>query len=385
MTKLRILQVLPAFGTGGVEEGTLAVSQALVHEGHTSIIASAGGQKVKQAEEGGAIHITLPLDRKSPWLILPMISELSDIIRQHKIDIVHARSRWPAWLAHFAAKRCNVPFMTTFHGYHKSNNFIKSLYNSIMVRTPHTIPVSNFMHDYIQETYPATLKKYKTQLHTIPRGVDHNRFDPDSVTDREVEDLRNSWKIDSDTKLILLPARMTTMKGHDVFVSALPYITSQNWAAILVGGQDNRAAYQSKLESKIAQLGFADKVKCIAAIHNMPVAYKLADAVVYPAIQPEAFGRVIIEAQAMGKPIITSDIGEPAAVVKHGINGWKFKSRDPQDLAQKIDAVLSLTTEQLHELSHTARQSVLDNYTKDIMCARTLEVYKNIFIQDKKH
>lgn len=383
MTKYNILQVLPSFGTGGVEEGTLAVSQALMDAGHRSFITSAGGPKMAQAEAHGAVHITLPLDKKSPLLILPLISELSNIIREHKIDIVHARSRWPAWLAYYASKRCGVPFMTTFHGYHKSNNFAKTFYNSIMVRARHTIAVSNFMHDYISTAYAPTLRQYETTLHTIPRGIDHLRFDPENVTEQDIADLRKAWNITANQRLILLPARMTRMKGHDVLIDALPLMKSGNYTVVLVGGQDNRMAYQSDLEKKIHQLGLQDKVKIVPAIHNMPVAYKLADLIIHPAIQPEAFGRVIIEAQAMGKPIISSNVGEPASVVKHGINGWKFENRNPSDLANTIDQVLSLSPQQLSQLAQTARQSVLDDYTKEIMCGRTLDVYRTVYGENR--
>jgi glycosyltransferase involved in cell wall biosynthesis len=381
MNKMRILQVFPAFGTGGVEEGALAVSQALVQAGHSSYIASAGGYKVLEAVGQGAVHITLPLNIKSPLIFFKMVGALSAIIREHNIDIIHARSRWPAWCAYFAAKRCGIPFMTTFHGYHKSHNMFKSLYNSIMVRARHTIAVSNFMSEYIQNTYGRTLKKYHTTLHTIPRGIDEVRFNPVNVADVELEDLRKAWNVQSDVPLILLPARMTSMKGHSVLIDALPLVKNQNWKVVLVGGQAERMSYQLNLEQKIKDLGLSEKVRIVAAIQNIPAAYKLADVIVHPAIQPEAFGRVIIEAQAMGKPIITSNVGEPANVVKHGTTGWQFESRNPASLAKMLDKVLSLTKEDRSLLAQIARHSVLKNYTKALMCKRTLEVYETVYAE----
>jgi glycosyltransferase involved in cell wall biosynthesis len=378
MKKLKVLQVLPALNTGGVEDGTVAVAEALAQAGHSSFIASAGGHKVHQAISLGAKHFTLPLNKKSPLLFFKMISELANIIRRENIDIIHARSRWPAWCAYFAAKRCGIPYMTTFHGAHKSNNVFKSLYNSIMVRARHTIAVSHFMNDHIRNTYSKTLQLYDTTLHVIPRGIDPIRFDPDRISDEEAEALRKSWNIPDNTPVIILPARMTRMKGHEVFVEALCQLKHKDWFAVIVGGQPERMVYQRELEEKLKVLGLNDQVKIVPAMENIPAAYKLADIVIYPTTQPEAFGRVIIEAQAMGKPIITSNLGEPATIVKHGVTGWQFECGNVRDLAAVMDEVLSLSKEQLNAYALTARQSVLDNYTKELMCKHTLEVYEQV-------
>ncbi len=373
---MRILQVLPAFNTGGVEEGTLAVSQALVEAGHGSYIASAGGHKTHEAK--GAKHITLPLNKKSPFLLFKMINELSQIITEHKIDIIHARSRWPAWCAYFAAKRCGIHYMTTFHGCHQTNNFVKSFYNSIMVRASHTIAISNFMHDHIKTTYPLALQKFGTKLHMIPRGIDEDRFNPDRIDNKDVVALKQSWHVAPEHKLILFPARLTRLKGHHVFLDALPLLKSKNWTAILVGAQVGRDHYQAELQQKIKTLGLEDKVKILPAVDHMPLAYMAADVVVNPAIQPEAFGRVIIEAQAMGKPIIASDIGEPASLVENRVTGWTFESKNPEKLAEAIDKALNLTDKEKETLALKARESVLNNYTKSLMCKQTLKVYESI-------
>lgn len=378
MKKLKILQVIPAFNTGGVEEEAFSVSEALVQAGHASFIASAGGHKQAEAEAGGAIHFTLPLNKKSPFLFFRMIRELVKIIRENNIDIIQARSRWPAWCAYFAAKRCNIPYMTTFHGCHKANSAAKAFYNSIMVRTRHTIAVSNYMNGYILNNYAKTLKKYGTQIHVIPRGIDENRFNPEIVSNQNVDELRADWGLDPQLPLILLPARMTRIKGHHVFIEALSLLKNQNWTAVIVGGQSERMDYQHDIEKRIHELNLNDKVKIIAAIRNIPVAYKMADIIVCPTIEPEAFGRVIIEAQAMGKPIITSNIGEPASLVTHGVNGWQFESRNAVSLAEVISTVLELTEDEKKQYAQGSRDFVLNNYTKNLMCSRTLDVYNTV-------
>lgn len=375
---MRILQVLPAFGTGGVEEGTLAVSTNLIQAGHASFIASSGGPKVKEAIRQGARHFTLPLHKKSPLLALRMIFILSKIIRQNQIQIVHARSRWPAWIAYFAAKYCGIPFMTTFHGHHKARNGFKRFYNSIMVRTRDTIAVSSFMVEYIKANYAKTLKDYQTRLHLIPRGIDETVFDPMNIDEMAVQKLRQTWEIPAQKKIILMPARMTRLKGHDVFIEALHQLKNRDWIAVILGGQASRIEYEQELVAKIQSLGLQDHMRIQPAIHTMPLAYALADVVVCPTTQAEAFGRVIIESQAMGKPIITSDIGEPTNLVEHEITGWKFTNKDANALAQCLEAVINLNNLTKKTYAEKARQYVLENYTKTKMCDKTLQVYASI-------
>ena len=380
---MRILQVLPAFNTGGVEEGALAISNALQQGGHQSVLVSAGGSKVSDALSSKAKHITLPLQRKNPFRLPSLIKQLSQIIKEHDIDIVHARSRWPAWAAFYAAKRNNVPFMTTFHGVHKTQNKFKALYNSVMVQCPHVISVSDFITQHIKQTYSETLNGYQTQLHTIPRGIDTQRFNPENVSSDDVELLRKTWKLNKVDPVILLPARITRLKGHHILIDALAKLKHLKWKAILVGSQAERLDYQKELENKIQTLNLTDKIKIVAAIQHMPAAYYLSDIVVFPSTQPESFGRIVIESQAMGKPIITANIGAQATLVKDGKTGWLFETGNAHDLATKIKDLLGIPKEKKAAYAQCARQNVLANYTQDLMCQKTLDLYEKVLNQSK--
>lgn len=382
MTKITILQVLPALGIGGVEEGTVAVSDALIKAGHRSIVASAGGPKVATITAGGAVHYQLALNKKSPLHFFALVRHLSDIIKNEGVDIVHARSRWPAWCAYIAAKRCGVPFMTTFHGHHKVGNPIKRYYNSIMVRTRHTIAVSQFIADYIHETYTATLQACRTKIHVIPRGIDIQRFDPSIIAREDIKQLRVQWNLTDSLPVILLPARLTRIKGHKVFLEALKRIEGHQWQAVILGAPEIKTRYQSELEQQIQDLGLQLKVTIQPAMANMPLAYAASDIVVCANTQAEAFGRVIVEAQAMGKPIIASRLGEPKSIIDEGKTGWLFESGNSEELAEKLLHVMDLNDEEGIGYSLMARDSVLKDYTTELMCKRTMGVYQEV-LQDK--
>lgn len=379
MIKMRILQILPSFDTGGVEEGTLAISHSLIQKGHASFIVSSGGSKVKEACDKGATHITLPLQNKSIFKAWGIFRQLCKIIQENQIGLIHARSRWPAWIAYFAAKKCGIPFITTFHGHHSARNFLKRFYNSIMVRATDTIIISNFMMTYVLKNYPKTLKSYGTRLHLIPRGIDEVFFDPQNIQEKEKQHLKKSWGIDGPAKIILMPARMTRLKGHHVLIDALYHLQDLEWTAVLLGGQENRSAYMEELQEKINSLKLNKRILIQPATQDMPTAYALADMVVCPTTQAEAFGRVIIESQAMGAPIIASDIGEPRHLITHRETGWKFRNKDSVDLATCIRDVFSLTPQEINLYAETARTFVTATYTKTKMCSHTLEVYKSVY------
>lgn len=381
---MRILQVFPAFNTGGVEEGALAISNALQKHEHRSFLVSSGGKKVADAKFSGAHHITLPLNHKNIFLVPSLINQLSQIIKDHKIDIVHARSRWPAWIAYFAAKRNKVPFITTFHGIHKTQNQLKKTYNSIMVRSPHVISISDYVTQHIQQTYVDYLESYHTQIHTIPRGIDISRFDPKNVNPNDVALLRQTWQIKPGQKIILLPARLTRLKGHHVLIEALSKVVSRNWTAILVGAQAGDETYQQELGNKIRDSQLVDQVKIVSATQQMPAAYALADIVVFPSTQPEAFGRIVIESQAMETPVITSNIGAQATLVKEGQTGWLFENGNSFDLALKIGALLDLSNDNKDNYARLVRQNVIESYTEALMCQRTLEVYNQAWRESKR-
>lgn len=380
MKKLNILQVLPAFNTGGVEEGALAISDALLKAGHYSFLASAGGSKVERATQQGAKHFIIPgMVRKNLFEIYANVQALVRIIQDNQIDIVHARSRWPAWMAYLACKRTNTPYMTTFHGAHATGNYLKTLYNSVMVRTPHVIAISDFLAQYIRTHYEDVLRNYHTHIHVIERGIDIDKFSPDNVLDEDCQELKESWGVGAEQKILLMPARLTRLKGHDVFIRALALSKAKNICGICIGAQpQDDPAYRQELEQLIVDLGLQETCKIAPATTKMAAAYRLADAVVFPSKRPEAFGRIVIEAQAMGVPIITANIGAQATLVDNGISGWLFENGNPHSLAQQINRVIDLPVNVRNMYAKNMRAHVLTHFTQEVMADKTFAVYAQI-------
>ncbi|MDX1738351.1 MAG: glycosyltransferase family 4 protein, partial [Alphaproteobacteria bacterium] len=288
-----VLQVLPAMVTGGVERGTVDVATALVNAGFVSLVASSGGPMTHQVERAGARHIELPLKSKSPFQIYKNIARLEKLIRDEKVNVVHVRSRAPAWSAYFAAKRAGVPFMTTFHGTYNFEGPIKKFYNSIMQRGDLVIAISQFIRDHMMQEYKTPWSK----IRTIPRGMDLEIFDPQAVAASRVIKLATEWRLPDGVPVIMLSGRLTRWKGQTLLLRALAKL-DMNVRCLLVGS--GRDEYQRELQELAKSLSIADRVHVVGECKDMPAAYKLADVVVSASTDPEAFGRVAVEGQAMG-------------------------------------------------------------------------------------
>ncbi|MBS7790461.1 glycosyltransferase family 4 protein [Roseococcus sp. SDR] len=361
-----ILQVLPALDAGGVERGTLEIAEAIQAAGWRALVASAGGRLVPALEATGARHITLPLATKSPFAIWRNAAALADLVRAERVSILHARSRAPAWSAWLAARRCGIPFVTTYHGTYGEGFPGKRLYNSIMARGDRVIAISRHIADHIRVTHGlASL--------VIPRGVDPRRFDPALVAPERIAALRAAWDIPPDAPVILLPARLTRWKGQAVLIEALAEIPGA--IAVLAGDPQGRDAYVASLRALAEQRGVADRLRIPGHIADMPAALLAADVVVHASIEPEAFGRTVIEAQAMGRPIIAADLGGPRETVEHGVTGWLTPAGDAAALAAQINAALALPPEARAALGGAARSRVP---TMEAMQAATLGLYREL-------
>ncbi|MCA3388245.1 MAG: glycosyltransferase family 4 protein [Roseomonas sp.] len=368
-----LLQVLPALRSGGVERGTLEIAEAQIAAGFRAIVASAGGEMVPALEALGARHVTLPLTAKSPLAIWRNAAAIAALARAEGVALIHARSRAPAWSALIAARRTDLPFVTTYHGAYNEGFPGKRLYNSVMARGDRVIAISHFIADLIRTRHGVA----EARLRVIPRGVDPRRFDPALVSAERLEKLRAAWKLPERRAIIMLPARITRWKGQMVLVEAMARLPGDS-LALLVGDAEERPAFKAELLARIESLGLKDRVRLVGHANDMPAALMLADVVIHASTDAEAFGRTVIEAQAMARPVIASDLGAPRETVAEGITGWRIPPGDAAALAEAIGKALALPPAEGAALGARARAAVLSGYTTEAMQAATIAVYREL-------
>lgn len=374
-----ILQVLPRLETGGVERGTVEVAQAILRAGWKAIVVSEGGRLVRELERAGATHITLPLATKHPMKIKKNVEALKKVIQSHGVSLVHARSRAPAWSAREAARACGIPFVTTFHGTYSTGPFrLKRRYNVIMAQGDRVIAISQFIRNHIISEYGSDFPIDESHLRVIPRGVDFSKFDPDKVSAERMIQWSQKWRLSDDEPVIMLPARLTRWKGHKLLLDALALMRDLKFRCVMVGSDQGRTAYREEIESYIDRLKLRDRVQLADDCTDMPAAYMLADVVVSASIEPEAFGRVCAEAQAMGRPVVAPDHGAAPEIIQHHITGWLYGAMHPGSLATMLREALSLSIEQRAEFAAQAIAYARANFTTQSMCDKTLDVYREL-------
>jgi len=370
-----VLQVLPRLaGGGGVERGTLDISRALAAAGWRSVIASAEETDRTAATEAGSRHAALPVARGNPLAAPGAIRRLARLIAEESVDLVHARSRWPAWLAFYAARRTGRPFVTTFHGAYSTDWPGKRRYNAIMTRGDRVIAVSDFIARHVVETYAVE----PGRIRCIPRGVDLAAFDPERVDGERIAALRAAWQLPAGLPLVMLPARLTAPKGHFALLDALARI-EESVCCLLVGPSDpGHAGYQARVERRIEALGTAHTVLLAGPCHDMPAAYMLADLVVSPSLRPEAFGRVPAEAQAMGRPVIAFAHGGALETVRDREGGWLVPPGDTGALSRAIRQALRASPAERARMAAAGRAHMRRNFALERMCSATLNVYREL-------
>jgi glycosyltransferase involved in cell wall biosynthesis len=356
-----------------VERGTLEIAEAQIAAGFRAIVASAGGEMVSALEALGAKHITLPLTAKSPFSLWRNAAALTALARAEGVALIHARSRAPAWSALMAARRAGLPFVTTYHGAYNEGFPGKRLYNSVMARGDRVIAISHFIADLIRARHGVD----EARLRVIPRGVDPRRFDPALVSAERLAALRAAWGVAEGQPIIMLPARVTRWKGQMVLVEAMAQLPGDA-LALLVGDAAERPAFQAELQARIAGLGLQDRVRLVGHATDMPAALMLADVVVHASTDAEAFGRTVIEAQAMARPVIASDLGAPRETVAEGITGWRTPPGDAAALAAALSRALAMTDSERAALGARARAAVLSGYTTAAMQAATMATYREL-------
>ena len=369
-----VLQILPRFESGGVERGTLEIAEAIAGIGWIPLVASAGGRLEHQLKRIGGRHIKLPLQSKNPFVICANIQRLAALIRAEGVDLVHARSRAPGWSGLFAARRTGVRFLTTYHGTYFGGGAPKRFYNSVMVRGERVIITSQFIRTHVIERYDVNTDR----LRLIPRGVDITKFDPAAVSQERIATLANSWRLPDGAFVVMLPGRLSTWKGQEVMIDAMAKLARNDSYCILVGEELQHGGVRERLEARIVEQGLAGSVRIVGVCADMPAAYMLADVVISASIKPESFGRTIIEAQAMGRPVIATDHGGACETVIPGETGWLVAPGSADELAQGLARALDLDREARTCLAERSIEHVRSNYTVENMGARTLDVYREL-------
>ena len=370
-----VLQVLPALGQGGgVERGTVEIAAAIVAAGGRAIVASAGGHLERELKRAGAEHIALPLDSKNPLTMRDNARKLADLIAAEKVDLVHARSRAPAWSALDAAKRTDRPFVTTFHGTYGTENWLKRHYNAVMVKGEKVIAISHFIAGHMRRVYGVPVRR----IRVIHRGVDLNRFDPARISAERVIQLSTRWRLLDGAPVIMLPGRLTRWKGQTVFIDAIAKLGRDDLRCILVGSDQGRTGYRRELEKQVQRLGLGKVVQLVDHCDDMPAAYKLTDVVVSASTEPEAFGRVVAEGQALGRPVIATDHGGARETVIPGETGWLVEPGNADSLAEALARCLALSAAARQEMAERAVANVRENFSTEVMAAKTLDVYDEV-------
>ena len=380
-SNLKVLQVIPKLGYGGAETGCYDIAHYLPENGCKSFIVTSGGELLKFVDKNKVKVFRLPVQSKNPILILINAIILTFIILFNNISIIHARSRAPAWSCLIASKITSRKFVTTFHGTYNFKSSLKKLYNSVMVRSDLIIAGSNFIFSHIKENYSNYLNQ-KKKLLVVFRGINVDYFDPTTKLETEEKKLLKQWEIEKDKKIILLPGRLTTWKGQEVFIEAINLVNIElgyeAFYAVILGSDQGRDLYKKKLIRLSEQYRLTKQLRFIDHCKDMALAYKVSDIIISASIEPEAFGRVSVEAQSMEKPIIASNIGGSNETVVDEKTGYLFKAGDAKSLSQKILKTLTINETQLKLIGVEGRKNIVQKFNVEKMCFSTYSEYKRL-------
>ncbi len=379
-----VLQVLPALKDGGVESSAIEMASYIKKQGWQPLVASAGGPKVGYLSAQGIPHLTLPLASKAPWIILGNTFRLARIIRQHKVGLVHARSRAPAWSAYLASRLTGVPYVATFHGtYGLSGGWLKHFYNSVMVRGPRVIANSQFIRQHILDNYAVE----PAHIHVATRGVDPTHWDPSLFAKTDIAATRKEIDVETGVPLLMMVGRITRWKGHDLVLKALAEVSDLPWVLAIAGGADKDSAYASQLRTLAEGLGLTSRIRWLGSRTDIPRLLAAGQLALSGSTRPEAFGRVAIEAMAMGIPVVATGHGGSLETIIDGTTGWLVSPQAsasvgleafaPQAFAQKLRGALQ-NPSRLASMGQAARAHVLRSFTVEQCCAAEMQAYKAV-------
>ncbi|HST94862.1 MAG TPA: glycosyltransferase family 4 protein [Microvirga sp.] len=379
-----ILQIIPELDAGGAERTTVDVAEGLAHAGARALVATEGGRLVGELQAKGGAWVPFRAATKNPFSMLVNVRRLARICHNERVALVHARSRAPAWVALGAARSLNIPFVTTYHGSYAGRSSVKVLYNSVMARGDAVIANSHYTGELIRSLYPQAADR----IRVIHRGTDFSVFSPMAVAPERVENLRKTWNVAPHERVVLLAARLTGWKGQKILIEAAAKLRDAgvaDVAYILAGDPQGRDSYVRELESLIEAHRLTGIVRRVGHCTDMPAAFLAASVVTVPSTEPEAFGRSAVEAQAMGTPVVVSDLGAvpetvlaPPAVAPHERTGWRIPPADPDALAGALGAALALGASARIAMGARARDHVERHFSLERMVAGTLEVYSDL-------
>ena len=379
-----VLQVTPALDAGGVEQTTLDMAQAIAAAGGVALVASSGGRLEAELARRGGELVRMPLDRKSPWTLLANAGRLERLIRARRVDIVHARSRAPAWSALLAARGATAAFVTTYHGVYNARSGLKRAYNRIMARGDMVIANSAFTAEHLLAQHPGI---DASRVVTIPRGVDLARFSPDRVTADRIAAVRAAWGLAADDRrpVALLAARLTAWKGQRLLIEALARLQGRRDLVLVLAGDDQgRTPYTDSLRAAAAKAGLGERVRIVGHFADMPAAYLAADFACAPSLDPEAFGRTAVEPQAMGRPVLAADHGAVRETVEEGVTGWRVAPGDADAWAAALGRMLDTPAEARAAMGAAGRARVQRLYSLEAMTAATLGVYARLLAERRR-
>jgi glycosyltransferase involved in cell wall biosynthesis len=376
-----ILQIVPELEAGGAERTTVDIAEGLVHAGARALVATEGGRLVGELQTKGGIWIPFPAASKNPFSMLFNVRKLARICHDERVALVHARSRAPAWVGLGAARSLNIPFVTTYHGSYSGRSSVKVLYNSVMARGDAVIANSHYTGELIRSVYPQAGER----IRVLHRGTDFSVFSPHAVAPERIEALRKAWDVAPHERVVLLAARLTGWKGQKVLIEAAAKLRDAGLtdvAYILAGDPQGRDSYVKDLDSLIEARKLKGIVRRVGHCTDMPAAFLAASVVTVPSTEPEAFGRSAVEAQAMGTPVVVSDLGavpetvlSPPAVPPHERTGWRIPAGDADALAEAVGAALGLGASARIALGARARTHVERHFSLERMVSGTLDVY----------
>lgn len=369
-----IMQIIPELSAGGAEQGCIDIAAELVQAGATSIVVSHGGNRLHDLTRAGAMHIDLPVHSKNPYVMWRNIARIRRLIRQHKVDIVHARSRAPAWSAWRACTGTQASFMTTCHAPYNTGGNVKKFYNSSIARGERVIAISEYVAQYLRDTFGLD----ERTIRVIHRGVALEKFHPTAVTPERMIKLNREWRLPDGASIVMMPGRLTRWKGHHVLIEAMALLKRSDVFCVLIGSDQGRSEYREELEQAIRDRHLEGQVRIVDHCNDMPSAYMMAAVVVSASTDPEGFGRVPVEAQAMGRPIVATDHGGARETIRRGETGWLVPPGDADALQKAIAEALSLTPTQRAVLATRAMAHIAENFTRERMAHETLNVYAEL-------
>jgi len=369
-----ILQIIPELGPGGAEQGCIDIATELIQSGARSIVVSNSGSRIHELRRHKIEHINLPVHSKNPFTMIRNIKAIRNLIRQYNVDIVHVRSRAPAWSAYKACKGTQAKFITTCHAPYNISGKFKKFYNSSIAKGERVIAISSYVANYLMKNYKIDPRN----IRVIHRGVALEKFHPTAVMPAQLINLSQQWRLPDGASVVLLPGRLTRWKGHMVLIEAMARLKRGDVFCVLIGSDQGRSEYKKELEEKIKEKNLEGRIRIVDHCNDMPAAYMLSTVVVSASTDPEGFGRVPIEAQAMGRPVIATDHGGAQETIIRNETGWLIPPGDPQTLADSIAEALSLDPTQRAILATRAMNHIAQNFTREKMADETLEVYAEL-------